>query len=96
MDAAFPMKSRQAPAKANPLAPSPGERSFDRSVEIGLRRVNWIRITIAPDSVRYEAVGIGHRRLVVRCIPGPTAIALLASGVPLVVHRTDTGASGGR
>lgn len=53
---------------------------------VGLRRVRWVRMTMGKDGPAFEVVGVGHRLPVVRRVPLRTAAALVASGVPFVVH----------
>jgi hypothetical protein len=52
----------------------------------GLRRTDWVRITIGDGEPSAEAVGVGHRLPASAPITIPLALALTASGVPLVVH----------
>ena len=52
--------------------------------ELGLRRVFWVRVTVGPRGVRYEAVGLSHRRPATRVVTAATARRLAAGGVPLV------------
>jgi hypothetical protein len=57
-------------------------------VDVGLRRVSWVRVDVDADgAVRCQLAGIGHRRPVVRRLPLRTAAALAAAGVPLVVRH---------
>lgn len=49
-----------------------------------MEQVRWVRIRTDGASTRYEVVGIGHRRPVVRAIPVRMAAALIAAGVPVV------------
>ena len=51
---------------------------------LGLERVRWVRIVVDRAGTRYEVVGVGHRRPVVRSVPARTAAALLDAGVPAI------------
>ena len=51
---------------------------------LGLERVQWVRIMADRTGTRYEVVGVGHRRPIVRTVPVRTAAALIAAGVPAV------------
>lgn len=65
-----------------------GQRELgDGGVEVGMRRVQWVRITMNEDGPACELVGVGHRLPVVRRVPLRTAAALTATGVPVVVRR---------
>ena len=59
--------------------------------ELGLQRVNWVRIVLRPGGASCEVAGLAHRRPVLRTVPLRTATALLAAGVPGVV-RSEGGA----
>ena len=61
--------------------------------QLGLERVNWVRIVVEPTGARCQVVGIAHRRPVARTVPLRTAAALVAAGVPRVVHRVPAPAS---
>ena len=55
--------------------------------ELGMRRVVCVRIVVDDRHVRYEVVGMADRLPVERPVPRRVATALIASGVPSVVHR---------
>ena len=59
--------------------------------ELGLQRVNWVRIVLRSGGASCEVAGLAHRRPVLRTVPLGTATALLAAGVPGVV-RSERGA----
>jgi len=52
-------------------------------------RLGWIRIVEHRDGVRHELVGIAHRRPVSCPISADTAAALVATGLPTVVHHCE-------
>lgn len=54
--------------------------------DLGLHRVSWVRIVLAPAGARCDVAGVAHRRPVVRPVPLRTATALMAAGVPAVVR----------
>lgn len=54
--------------------------------ELGLQRVNWVRIVLGPSGPSCEVAGLAHRRPVRRAVPLRTATALLRAGVPGVVR----------
>lgn len=56
-------------------------------LDIGFRRVSWIRMVLAPDGPRYYAVGMGHRRLIIRPLPAIVARALIEAGTPVILRR---------
>jgi hypothetical protein len=66
-------------------------RSPGLPVATGLRRVDWVRLVVEHDTVRAEAVGVGHRLPVTRSIPLSVAAALLAGGIPSVTRRVGDG-----
>ncbi|MBW3668627.1 MAG: hypothetical protein KY443_05375 [Actinobacteria bacterium] len=55
--------------------------------DLGMRHVRWVSIERAPEGLSCQVGGIGHRTPVVRHVTPATAAALVARGVPLVVHR---------
>ncbi|MGE0794608.1 MAG: hypothetical protein AB7H43_05820 [Acidimicrobiia bacterium] len=57
----------------------------------GLRRVDWIRVLLATDGPRAEAVGVGHRRPASAPITLSAAARLVAGGAPLVVRDLRVG-----
>ena len=59
------------------------------TVDTGLRRVTWVRITLDDEGTRCLVHGIGHRLPVTRPISLDTALALAAAGVPTVVRSAD-------
>jgi hypothetical protein len=56
---------------------------------VGLRRVDWVRLTRDHGQVRAEAVGIGFRVPVTCPIPLALAAELIASGTPHVTRTED-------
>lgn len=56
-------------------------------VRAGLRRVDWVRLTVDEREVRAEVIGVGFRLPVVRPIPLSIAGELIASGTPCVTSR---------
>jgi hypothetical protein len=52
----------------------------------GMRRVDWVRIALADDSLTAEAVGVSNRLPTVRPISLATAVSLTEAGVPTVVR----------
>ena len=60
--------------------------------ELGLQRVNWVRIVVRPGGTSCQVAGLAHRGPVLRSVPLRTATALLAAGVPGVV-RSEGGPS---
>lgn len=58
----------------------------------GLRRTDWVRITIGDGKTTAEAIGIGYRLPAVVPITLPLALALQAAGTPLVVRQAETSA----
>lgn len=77
--------------RGNPQAPRGG--ASGRCPELGLQRVNWVRIEVDRDGTRCVVAGLAHRRPVLRQVPLRTVTALLAAGVPGVV-RTAADAEG--
>lgn len=59
----------------------------------GLRRTDWVRITIADGRTTAEAIGVGYRLPAVVPITLPVAMALSAAGTPLVVRQTTANAA---
>lgn len=54
---------------------------------VGMRRVDWVRITIEPEWTRSDVVGVGHRQPVTRRVPLQIAAALIANGTPAVFRH---------
>ena len=68
-------------------------RRIDSDVSsLGMRRVDWVRITVGGESTTAEAFGVGHRQPCRRTLPLPMAARLTADGVPFVVCHTPTDA----
>jgi hypothetical protein len=67
----------------------------ERLQTTGLRRVDWVRLFVADDAVRAEAVGVGYRLPATRPIPLSVAAALMAQGTPSVT-RTIASSAGTR
>jgi hypothetical protein len=59
------------------------------TVQTGMRRVSWVRITVDERGARCEVHGVGHRLPNTRPVSLDTALALAASGVPTVVRTVD-------
>ena len=59
------------------------------TVETGMRRVSWVRITLDEHGVHCDLLGVGHRLPRVRRVSLDTALALAAQGVPTVVRSPD-------
>ena len=59
------------------------------SVDIGMRRVSWVRIVLDEDGAHCSVLGVGHRLPDARRVSLETALALAASGVPTVVRSSD-------
>jgi hypothetical protein len=59
--------------------------------DLGLRRVDWVRLHVRDDDLAAEAVGVGFRLPATRSIPVSVAARLIASGVPSVTHRSGSG-----
>lgn len=57
----------------------------------GLRRVDWVRLTMDERGTRAEAVGVGFRVPACRPIPLSLAARLVASGTPCVTWRPQDG-----
>lgn len=68
---------------------APQGRQHGPSV-VGMRRVDWVRITIERDGARFDVVGVGHRQPVTRRVPLHIAATLIASGTPSVFRRPHT------
>ena len=54
--------------------------------DIGLRRVDWVRVFVEKGGMRAEAVGVGFRLPAVCSISLATAAELIADGTPHVTH----------
>jgi hypothetical protein len=67
----------------------PGRRGPGRagSLEVGLRRIDWVRLLVGEHEVAAEAVGMGFRLPASRPIPLSLAAELIASGVPSVTRH---------
>jgi hypothetical protein len=62
----------------------------------GMRRVDWVRIAVADDTVTAEAVGVSNRLPAVRPISLADALSLSDAGVPTVVRDHRSGRPGAR
>jgi hypothetical protein len=64
------------------------------SGEVGLRRVDWIRLVIDSDDAYAgaEVIGVGSRIPMARSIPISVAQELIASGTPYVIRHLGAGA----
>ncbi len=54
----------------------------------GLRRVDWVRVTVGSGQCRAEAVGARHRLPAVAPLPLRMVAELARVGVPVVIHHT--------
>jgi hypothetical protein len=62
------------------------------SGEVGLRRVDWIRLVVSDDRFAgAEAIGVGSRLPITRSIPISVAKDLIASGTPYVIRHLSGG-----
>ena len=69
---------------------TPQGRRIGRPTErAGLRRVDWVRVTVEPTQVSATVVGVGHRRVVEQPLTLRTAAELADAGVPIVMRRLD-------
>ena len=66
-------------------SPSPGSAG-------GLRRVDWVALSVDGDHLTAEASGVAHRLPRTVAIPVREAARLVAAGVPLVVRRCGSAA----
>lgn len=57
--------------------------------DLGLRRVDWVRVVVADGSATCEVVGSGCRAPCRRRVPLSTALALRARGVPTFFRSAD-------
>lgn len=55
--------------------------------DLGMRHVRWVSIERTERGMTCEVAGIGNRMPVVRRVSPARAAALVAEGVPFVVHR---------
>ena len=78
---------RRSPSPGRPAA-RPSCRPEPNWSSIGMRHVDWVRITIGHGGVRTDVVGVGHRRLVTRQVPLGVAASLIATGTPSVLRHT--------
>jgi hypothetical protein len=64
------------------------------SGEVGLRRVDWVRLVVASDRTYAgaEVIGVGSRIPMTRSIPISVAKDLIASGTPYVIRHLGAGA----
>jgi hypothetical protein len=61
--------------------------------DVGLRRVDWVRLFVGEgDEITAEAVGMGFRLPASRSIPLALAAELIAAGVPSVTRHVESGA----
>jgi hypothetical protein len=87
MSSWFSRKERISSGQPDGALPATGrQRAADR---IGLRRVDWVRISVdgSRGPVRAEAMGVGHRLPLARPVTMALAAELIASGTPSVVRR---------
>ena len=55
--------------------------------QIGMRRVQWVRISISDDGLRAEVAGLAHRLPIIRPVPLLRAgRSLIRAGCPYVVR----------
>ena len=84
-------------APATPATPAtPASRRQSAANRAGLRRVDWVRLSVDDTHVpvRAEVMGVGHRLPVVCPVPLSVAADLIAAGTPSVVRRLDARSSG--
>ena len=62
-------------------------RQHSRQVDLGLRRVDWVRIVVEARGARAEVQGVRHRRPVTLPVSLGVAGRLVAGGARLVVHH---------
>lgn len=55
--------------------------------DVGLRRVEWVRLLVGPRGTRAEAVGVGHRLPAAIPVSLRTATQLMRAGTPLIVRH---------
>ena len=55
--------------------------------DLGMRHVRWVGIERTERGMACEVAGIGHHSPIVRRVSPARAAALVADGVPVVVHR---------
>ncbi len=64
------------------------------ATETGLRRVDWVRMSVESGRLRAEAVGVGFRLPTACSIPLATAARLIAAGTPYVTHVVSADGTG--
>lgn len=62
-------------------------RPVTSAPDLGMRHVRWVRIERTDEGMTCQVAGIGNRLPVVRPVSPARAAALVADGVPVVVHR---------
>ena len=55
-------------------------------LNVGLRRVDWVRLLVSEGAIGAEAVGMGFRLPTTCPIPVATAAKLIARGTPFVAR----------
>ena len=55
-------------------------------VDTGMRRVSWVRIVVSDAGAECEVMGVGHRLPSAHRVSLETALALAATGVPVIVR----------
>ncbi|MCA1707965.1 MAG: hypothetical protein LC808_33695 [Actinobacteria bacterium] len=68
------------------MAAAPPECVRDLRIELGMRRVSFVRVVVSDACVAAEVVGVGHRLPSTRRVSLTTAAALAAHGVPMVLR----------
>ena len=77
-----------APETLRPETLLPETRRPERLVpELGMRRVQWVRISVSHCGVSAEVAGLAYRLPTIRPIRLHCANALIRAGAPFVVHR---------
>lgn len=61
----------------------------------GMRRIDWVRLTVGNGPTTAEAIGVGHRQPATRPLPLPVAARLTAEGVPFLVRHLSPDTSNG-
>ena len=92
-----PVGSPAVTGPGGPAAPAtPASRRQSAANRAGLRRVDWVRLSVDDTDVRVraEVMGVGHRLPVVCPVPLSVAADLIAAGTPSVVRRLDARSSG--
>jgi hypothetical protein len=60
-----------------------------RPLDLGLRRISFVRVDLSGPCPQAEVVGVAHRRPVTRPVSLQQAADLAAAGVPTVVRHGD-------